>query len=108
MQFFNLAITAAAIAASVVGAMPSSGRHAEAESLGKGRRYQALGYATASVATTWRRICHVRMEVAEDSHPSTLLTNVRDQAKSRGGGDGERCDVYNFGSGKAYVICPGH
>ncbi|KAK8070501.1 hypothetical protein PG997_010704 [Apiospora hydei] len=28
-------------------------------------------------------------------------------AKGDGGGDGKRCDVYNFGNGKAYAICPG-
>ncbi|KAK8074223.1 hypothetical protein PG994_005122 [Apiospora phragmitis] len=40
-----------------------------------------------------------------------LLQNIKctqgTSAKADGGGDGKRCDVHNFGDGKAYAICPG-
>ncbi|KAK8037457.1 hypothetical protein PG991_000803 [Apiospora marii] len=27
--------------------------------------------------------------------------------KQAGAGDGKKCDVYNFGKGEAYALCPG-
>ncbi|KAK7932016.1 hypothetical protein PG985_002728 [Apiospora marii] len=76
MQISKLALSAAAIAASIVSSMPSPGQHADVQSLG------------------------IR---DDDPVPAS-------GARSRGGGDGKRCDVYDFGvRGKeAYAICPGH
>ncbi|KAK8023651.1 hypothetical protein PG993_011717 [Apiospora rasikravindrae] len=81
MQFFTLAVAAIASASAVYAVPAKQGQDPQSGACN--------GYS-----------CNYALQ----NLPCTQGTSC---ASADGGGDGKRCDVYNFGNGQAYAICPG-
>ncbi|KAK8103128.1 hypothetical protein PG984_016274 [Apiospora sp. TS-2023a] len=91
MQFFQIAVAALA-SASAVYAMPAPGTDTKAAAEKKRDDGLVQGVCDGTSCTY----------LFQDL-PCTQGTST----KQSGGGDGTPCDVYDFGDGQAYAICPG-
>ncbi|KAK8131370.1 hypothetical protein PG984_007808 [Apiospora sp. TS-2023a] len=96
MHFSRLTLSAVAIAASIASAMPPPGQDADVQNLVIGDDSgDDFGFCNGFS-------CRYELQNIHCGNGTS--------AKSRGGGDGKPCTVYDFGiTGQgAYAICPGH
>ncbi|KAK7973358.1 hypothetical protein PG996_007585 [Apiospora saccharicola] len=90
MQFFQLAVAALA-SASAVYAMPAPGTDTKAAA--EKRSGPDVGECNGTS-------CYIYFQ--------NIACTQGTSTKQSGAGDGTPCNVYNFGDGQAYAICPGH